>query len=90
MIPVGGRNFVHGRSTTRVRGGLATSWPQFINPAGIAAIVRGARAQLGEREKHVFDLSSYRRCTYVGRWNNRTLIFGHISLLRRTLKLALE
>jgi hypothetical protein len=48
MIPVGGRNFVHGRSTTRVRGGLATSWPQFIDPAGIAAIVRGARAQLGD------------------------------------------
>jgi hypothetical protein len=47
MIPVGGRNFVHGRSATRVRGGLATSWPQFIDPAGIAAIVR-ERAQLGD------------------------------------------
>jgi hypothetical protein len=50
MIPVGGRNFVHGRSTTRVRGGLATSWPQVIDPAGIAAIVRERAHGSGTRK----------------------------------------
>jgi hypothetical protein len=50
MIPVGGRNFVHGRSATRVRGGLATSWPQFIDPAGIVAIVRERAHGWGTRK----------------------------------------
>jgi hypothetical protein len=47
MIPVGGRNFVHDRSTTRVRGGLATSWPQFIDPDRHRGHREGARAELG-------------------------------------------
>jgi hypothetical protein len=45
---------------------------------------------VGAREERDFDLSLYRINTYFWRWNNRNLNCRHISLCKRTLKLALE